>query len=204
MKPFVPADPGSIILVLRRVKSVFNKEGTVATELSAKPGSDELERLIDKMIDAETASYMLGIMDNLEALYVLTVSLNEFLKRGDEIISSLSDSLNELKSGVGDQGVGYVDALKELFSCAKALGDRSQQLGSVLREQILTENFVAGISVLTKSLAQAQKTASESRSARVKGVGSLLRSLKDPDVQKGLDFALELVRAIGRNSVEGS
>ncbi len=169
------------------------------TDSSVRP--DDIERLVDKLTDPVTAEYALGIVENLEALYILTVSLNEFLKRGDEIVSSLSEGVSELRSTASEAGKGYADTLEELFELFRSLGDKSAALGSLLRNQLLEEHFISGVTVVTKSLAQAHQN-TKAVKTQTKGIGSLLRSIKDPEVQRGLDFVIELLRSLGRNNVE--
>ncbi len=172
----------------------------MATYADANVKHDDVERLIEKLTDSTTAEYALGIVENLEALYILTVSLNEFLKRGDEIVSSLSEGVGELRGVTSDTMSSYMDTLKELFQLYRSLGDKSAALGSLLRNQLLEENFISGVTVITKSLAQAHQN-TKALNTQTKGIGSLLRSIKDPEVQRGLDFAIELLRSIGRNNV---
>ncbi len=173
----------------------------MATYADSNVRPDDIERLVDKLSDPATAEYALGIVENLEALYVLTVSLNEFLKRGDVIVSSLSEGVGELRSATAETGKSYSITLEELFELFRSLGDKSAALGALLRNQLLEEHFISGVSVLTKSLAQAhQKT--KTLKTQTKGLGSLIRSIRDPDVQRGLDFAIELLRSLGRNNVE--
>ncbi|WP_298343450.1 DUF1641 domain-containing protein [Ferrimicrobium sp.] len=173
----------------------------MATNLGERANADELDVLLDRLTDPDTTTYALGIIDNLEALYILTLSLNEFLRRGEVIVDSLSSSVAEIRqSGSKDAAAGNLESLKELITLFKSLGDRSEVLGSLLRNQLLDEDFLGGVTVLTQSLGDARRATKGSRTSKIKGLGSLVKSLKDAEVQRGLDFAVELLRALGRNN----
>ncbi|MCL5973041.1 MAG: DUF1641 domain-containing protein [Ferrimicrobium sp.] len=168
--------------------------------LADRGNTDELDQILDRLSDPATASYALGIIENLEALYLATVSLNELIHRGEVIVDSLSTGLQELREGTAQEGKSGLEGLKELFKMYRTLGDRSEVLGSLLRNDLLDENFLGGLTVLSRSLSDTRQVTKGSHASRIKGIGSLLKSLKDADVQQGLDFAVELLRALGRNN----
>ncbi|WP_298210797.1 DUF1641 domain-containing protein [Ferrimicrobium sp.] len=173
----------------------------MATNLGERINADELDVLLDRLTDPETAAYALGIIENLEALYLLTLSLNEFLRRGEVIVDSLSSSVAEIRqSSTKEAATRNFESLKEFVALFKSLGDRSEVLGSILRNQLLDEDFLGGVTVLTQSLGDARRSTKGSRTSKIKGLGSLVKSLKDVEVQRGLDFAVELLRALGRNN----
>lgn len=76
------------------------------------------ERLHQRLSDPHTAEILLQILDKLDLLALTVNSLDGFLRRGDEIIESVSDGVHELRAAVP---TGNLDVSKTAAVMAESL-----------------------------------------------------------------------------------
>lgn len=159
-----------------------------------------IDALKQQLDDPAVASALGNILDHADLLAILIVGLDGFVSRseviGDELISSFGE-MRGLAEGSDLGGInpgGIVDSLKTLSSALPALTHMVDSgLLDSLVDSIAQPAVVEQLAHVTKGVA-AGLTAPP---VEVGGALSLLRQLKDPEVSRGLGFALSLLKSIG-------
>lgn len=146
-----------------------------------------VDALRERLGEPAVAASLNALLDHADLLAMMVIALDGFLSRGDVIISTMADAVSELRDAAtkGDTPLG-VD-VKSLVGRANALRSALEQAG---RPQVL--EF---LEQLTGAIADVQRPAPRGRRG---GVPALLRTLRDPDVLRGIDYFLQLAGAFGR------
>jgi len=151
------------------------------------------DQLRDRLDDPRVAAALNDLLDHADLLAVLVTGLDGFVRRGDEITESLVAAVNDLK-GVSVAGVvPGVEVLK---------GVDLQELGQSLAT--LSGSLVGAAPALNTLLAQLGQAVVEGQAAAAadpggpKGLYGFWKVTKDPDVQRGLGFMIQVARAFGR------
>lgn len=181
--------------------------------------------VIDKLQQPEVASALTTFLDNAELLAVLVQGLNGLIGRAEIMSGALAEGFGDMKSLVDVKSmVANVDVkaiaadlmptdllppgldvqalLADLTDLAGMLPKLTPSLNEIVSTGLIDEVMRSGLTetrsvdqvgVLAKGFAKGLN----GPTPQVTGVLSLARHLKDPDISRGLGFALGLLKAVG-------
>jgi hypothetical protein len=157
-----------------------------ATTLSTE---DPAHRLAAKLQEPQTAAALDVLLDHADLLAVIVESLDQFLARSEVIGDSLIAGLTELRETAGSGGGLSVDGLD--LKAATEAGRRLVGSG------MLSAETLDQLAVVARGLSQGRESFA-SRPVEIKGPLSLLRLLKDPDVNRAISYGATVLQAVGR------
>lgn len=159
----------------------------VNDQLSTRAPADEL---LERLEEPTVVAALNTLLDHADLLAILVVALEGLFTRGDVIANSLASAFGELK-GASEEG----GALAGVTALAGPLMAATPLLTTVLADASKPATIKV-VGQLTAALAEAGE--STSTRAPSTGVFALLRTLKDPDVARGLDFFTQVAKAFGK------
>ena len=146
--------------------------------------------LVEKLTAPRTLDSAGVLVDKLELAAFLLESVDGFLQRGDDVAESLAEGASDLR-----QSIPEIDGRQ-----LRKLTDRVPDLldaGEVLAEAgMFDPSTVEVLGRLGRTIAESHTEASQQPRSPV-GIFSLLRALKDPNVQNSLQLALEVAKRYG-------
>ena len=173
-----PAEVAALMSVLARTAPLL-------TELL---GSAVVNLLLDRLNDPAVLSSLTALLDNAELLTTLLSGLAGLVERGDTIMDSVASSVNELK------GARPAGELGELVS---ALVRSTPVITEIVSSPMVRSETVALLSLVSEAAAEGAARARETPRA-LTGLRSAVRSMKDPEVARGLGLMVEIAKALGR------
>jgi hypothetical protein len=156
------------------------------------------EALSRRLADPRVADALSSLLDHADLLAVLVDGLDGFVARSEVIGDSLVSGLTDLRAAAAsntelqDAGVDPGAVLRSALSLAAVLPRAAPSLVSVF-ERGGAEN----LDLFTAALARGNADY-VSDPVQVTGPLSLVRLLKDPDINRALRFLATIARAIGR------
>ncbi len=171
---------------------------TIDGQVAARSPADQLRARLD---EPQVAAALNSLLDHADLLALVAVALDGFLSRGDVIADTLAEAVGELRgaSANGSNPLAGVD-IKGLATSVAALSGplvTATPALTTLLERATEPRAVETVTDLTAAVGDARTAVANGAPAPV-GVVALLRALKDPDVSRGLGFALEVAKAFGR------
>lgn len=174
---------------------------------AARPGAPA-DRLRARLDDPRTAAALETLLDHAELLAQLVTMLDGTLRRGDAIVEAVGDGVREARAALGGNlpDPDTLAALRRLGTIGKrmlehhtlealtALTDASQP---VLESGLLDPKLVRQVAHAGAALAGSYE-ATRAAQPQPLGVRGLFAALRDPDVRRGLGFAVGLARSYGR------
>jgi uncharacterized protein YjgD (DUF1641 family) len=159
--------------------------------------NEPVEAVVERLNDPTVAASLVTLLDNAELLSTLVLGLGGMLERGDTIIDSVADGVNELKAASVADGIEHLPTPAELAALTAALARATPVITEVLDSSMVSSDTVQLLSVISAS---AQEGAARARDAdaSVSGVRDAFRALRDPDVSRGLGVLVEIARSLGR------
>ncbi len=155
--------------------------------------TSQADALRARLEDPKVAAALNTLLDHADLLAFGAVAANGLLERGDTIVTSLGDSMKDVKALSASAG--------DVAGHARQLADATPQLldaFTALRSSgMLDPTVVALLGQLAGAVVEGTENARRDNVA-THGVRGLLRALRDPDVARGLGVAVEIVRALGR------
>ncbi len=157
--------------------------------------------LARKLSDPVTASAVSSLIDQAGLLAFLLQGIDEFLSRGDVIADSLADGLVEVKSVTAQSGrLGTVNLSELTANFTKlllSLSESSPAISELLDSGMFRSDVMQLLAAAADAAVEARQNVA-AKAPKIQGVYSLVKSLKEPDVQKGLSYIVELAGALGR------
>jgi hypothetical protein len=134
----------------------------------------------------------------LAAVEHVTSALAPLVDAAPGGLAMLTDTIDTLAAKVGDTGVDLDARLHSVLRAVEvATSPRAVNgLAALVESKMLDAKALAVISRLADALA-------ESGDAKPIGTWGLLRSLRDPDVQRALGFLVAIARDLGRHLSSG-
>jgi uncharacterized protein YjgD (DUF1641 family) len=157
-------------------------------------------RLRDRGVDVEARlARGLALLERLsdDATMKRLQTLLDLAEQAPGLASMAVDIVDEQAAQLRDEGIDPGEAMKNgartALQFASMVGPREiQALKSVLASQALAPESVEVISAAAQALVECQGRVRE----RV-GLFALLRAMREPDVQRALDFAIGVTRRFG-------
>lgn len=174
------------------------------------------EGLLAKLEDPQTVASLSSLLDHTDLLAVLIVGLDGLVSRsetvGDAIISSFGELraagvADDLKGRAGDlagKNKGLLDDVIGMATdMAKIMPKVAPAMTELAESGLLDAVIASGITMpatvdrVQELLGGVSSGLANTQPIEVKGVLSLAKIMKDPDVARGIGFTLGLVKAIG-------
>lgn len=174
------------------------------------------EGLLAKLEDPQTVASLSSLLDHTDLLAVLIVGLDGLLSRSETVGDAIIGSFAELKgAGVADdlkgKAAGLAGANKGLFDdlismatemtkiMPKVAPGLTELANSGLIDAVIASGVTSPATVdrVQQLLGGVSRGLASTEPVEVKGVLSLAKIMKDPDVARGIGFTLGLVKAIG-------
>lgn len=174
------------------------------------------EGLLAKLEDPQTVASLSSLLDHTDLLAVLIVGLDGLLSRSETVGDAIIGSFAELKgAGVADdlkgKAAGLAGANKGLIDDLIAMATEMTKImpkvapgltelaNSGLIDAVIASGVTSPATVdrIQQLLGGVSRGLASTEPVEVKGVLSLAKIMKDPDVARGIGFTLGLVKAIG-------
>ncbi len=164
---------------------------------------EPVDHVVDRLNDPAVAASLVTLLDHVEVLALMAESLDGFVRRGDVIADSIAEGVAELREV--DEAGGARELLSrgpELIELTTTAADAAPALRSLVDSDMLRPEVIAVLSLAADALVEGRRRA-ETGASDPGGIFGLMRALKDPEVQRGLGFVLEVARALGRGMGAG-
>ena len=159
--------------------------------------------LLDRLQDPATAASLDALIDQMSRITAMMSAIERLLVRAPQF----ADNVNGIVQQLRDQNTGRTsDAIKELGSIdprklVQLLNDlfvvvNSPQTRALLRSSVFLDQSVTLVDEAAKSAVEA--TADTASTHRTTSVFGLLGVLKDPDVQRVVQFGIAFAKRFGR------
>ena len=157
-----------------------------------------VDAVLERMNDPAIAASLVTLLDNAELISTLVLGLSGFIERGDVIMDAVAGSVAEFKASGGPlSDANELATLRDAAAVARQLAASAPLLAQILDSSMARPETVQLLSdvsdAATDGVARAQAD-----DTRVTGAFAALKSLKDPDVQRGLGVLVEISRSLGR------
>lgn len=171
------------------------RAGAHLADVTETPAFERLVQsgLVDKLGDPKTIESIKALIERLELAVFTLEALDGWLRRGEEIATSLAEGAADLREATPKFDPRQVrDVLAALPTLVNA--------GTTLVQSGMLEPKTVGVlGTIGRSAADAYDQAtSQAEEPRKLGVFGLMRELKDPDVNRALDFLLRVAKAYGQ------
>jgi uncharacterized protein YjgD (DUF1641 family) len=144
--------------------------------------------------DPQVRESLAVIAANAPTLALLVTASQELLLRSRDIVDNINGRVEILRSASDEREIDFMQYRDLLL----AFHDASPTVQSFLQSPILQPEIVDVISRVGEAALEADQ-ATRGRTATVGGAFSLLRQLKDPQVQETLAYFVTFAKAFGRN-----
>jgi Protein of unknown function (DUF1641) len=165
-----------------------------------------------KLDDPAVVESLLSLLDHADLLAIIVAGLDGFVARSEVIGDSVIDSVAELRTvlsentALADSGVDVKALVEAGVSLAAVLPEAAPGMVAAVRSGALDTLFASGVlgpeaigqvAVVAAGLVQGGRDFA-ARPVEVGGPVSVLRLLKDPDVNRTISYFATVARAIGR------
>jgi hypothetical protein len=168
-------------------------QGNGAAALEART---EVDRLVDRLNDPATAAALNSLLDNAELLATLVAGLDGVFRKGDLIADTVTEVLGQAKAAGASTGMDYRKTTEQLATLIPAVAKAAPAIHRVVDSGIVEPEPVAVLSEAAQALVDGLQAA-QAVDAKVTPVG-LLKAFRDEDVQRGLGFAIAVLKVFGK------
>jgi hypothetical protein len=151
------------------------------------------------LADPEIRESLAVIVANAPALAALASMSTSLLQRGPELADNVNGLVEQLRSSdTQDPGDlrNAVTALSELAPLTPLLAERKDTIAGFLDSPILRPEIVDVVGNLGEAALEADRQ-TRGRQVDAGGVFSLVKQLKNPDVQETISFLLAFAKVFG-------
>jgi len=167
------------------------------------------QRLRERLNEPDTAEALNLILDNAQLIALTVTSLDGMLRRSEQIMENVTESLDDLRAAVPSVDVNvtevisqvtelsqFLPKLTDMISQLKALLD-SDEFNSLTTSGLFAPKTLAIIGDAGTALVESYETSQ--RQVEPMGVLALANSLRDPDVQRVLTFLVDFSKRFGQS-----
>jgi uncharacterized protein YjgD (DUF1641 family) len=155
-----------------------------------------LDELLDRLSQPANLRALNSLVDQLPLLAVLVEGIDGLARKGDVITDTIAEVLEQLRAAGRASGLDLRETTEQLATLIPTFAEAAPAIKRVATSSIVHEDAVAVVGETGLALAAGYETAQREK-ARV-GPTGMLRATRDPDVQRGLGFLIEVAREIGR------
>lgn len=157
--------------------------------------SAEIDHLIERLGEPRTAAALNNLLDNIELISIVVSGLDELARRGDVISDTMAEVITEVRAAGSATGLDVGQTTHQLAAIIPALADAAPAIRRLSDSAIVEPESVEVVGLAGRALVDAFDRA-QSSDVRV-GLGGMYKATRDPDVQRGLGFLIELARSFG-------
>ncbi len=165
-----------------------------------------------RLADPQVANALASLLDHAELLAVLVEGLDQFVARSEIIGDSLLANITDLRTtvenspGLKDSGISFQEVTESAASLAAVLPKaapgmvaavESGAIDRLLASDLVSPAAVDQVAVLARGFARG-KDDFANRPVEIGGALSLMRLLKDPDVNRALSYFATVAKAVGQ------
>lgn len=168
--------------------------------------------LEQRLQDPAVAGALISLLDHADLIALLVEGLDQFVERSEVIGDNLISGVSELRTAIGntsalaDSGVDLGALAHAGASLAAVLPKATPGLVAAIESGAIDKLFASGVvgpeavdqvALLAKGLVGGGR-AFRTRPVEVGGVLSVLKLLKDPDINRAISFFATVAQSIGR------
>lgn len=149
--------------------------------------------------DPEIRESLAVIVANAPTLAALSSMASALLQRGPEIADNVNGLVDQLRGSESEEATHLRDAvtaLSELAPLTPLLAERKDTIQGFLDSPILRPEIIDVVGNLGEAALEADKQ-TKGRQVDAGGVFSLVKQLKNPDVQETISFLLAFAKVFG-------
>ncbi|MEM9042322.1 MAG: DUF1641 domain-containing protein [Actinomycetota bacterium] len=153
--------------------------------------------MVERLNDPAVAASLVTLLDNAELLSTLVIGLSALIERSETIVDSVAEGVHEFKAAGSDLRPEGAPSLAELGSVAGELTAAAPALSAVLSSAMVRPDTIELLSLVSEAATEGAERA-RTNQTEVGGPIAALKSLKDPNVARGLGLVIEIARSLGR------
>jgi Protein of unknown function (DUF1641) len=160
--------------------------------------SQPLEAVTERLNDPAVAASVVTLLNHAELLSTLVTGLSGFFERGDVIMNSLATEVAEMRKAQRSNPSSFdvTGAVATAKTLAGNVNDAMPTLNRLLASGMLNDKVLDVLSMVGDAAVEGAANARRNKTS-VHGVMGVAKSLRDPDVQKGLGLLIEVARSLG-------
>lgn len=162
-----------------------------------------VDAVMERLNDPAIASSLVTLLDHAELLSTLVLGLGSFIERSDVVMEGIAESVAEFKAtGAPLNDESELSTLREATAVARQLAASAPLLQQILGSAMARPETVELLSDVSQAATDGVARA-RAEDTRVTGPLSAVRTLRDPEVQRGLGVLVEISRSLGRHMGQG-
>jgi hypothetical protein len=168
-----------------------------------------VDGVLSKLAEPGVAEALTDLLEHADLLAILVSGLDGLLRRSETIGNSVAEGIRDLRevtsAGSLPPGLNAAELTRLAGSLARlspAVADAAPALDTLLRSELTDARAINVISAAARALVTGADRAAAGPPASM-GVFALLRTLRDPDVSRGLAFLIQVAKAFGQQLASG-
>lgn len=155
----------------------------------------DVDDVLDRLNDPAKLAALNTLVDNLELLAVLVAGLDGLARKGDLIADTAAEVLDTARAASRSTGLDVRRTSEQLATLIPTLAEAAPAINRVAHSAIVHEQAVEVVGLTAQAVSEGyQRVAgTDKRVAR----RHLLKIAKEPEVQRGLAFLVEVARVLG-------
>ncbi|TPW16131.1 MAG: hypothetical protein FD127_323 [Acidimicrobiaceae bacterium] len=155
----------------------------------------EVDRLVDRLSEPQTAAALHTLLDNIELIAVIVGGIDGLARKGEVIGDTLAEVLHEVRAAGKATGLDLRETTQQLSTLIPTLAEASPAINRILASPIVEPEPIEVLSEAAVSLVKGLQAA-RANGTKV-GMRGLYKATKDEDVQRGLGFIIEVAKVFG-------
>jgi hypothetical protein len=157
----------------------------------------EVDRLVDRLSEPQTAAALHLLLDNAELLAVIVSGIDGLARKGEVVGDTIAEVIAEVRAAGRATGLDARTTTHQLATIIPTLAQASPAINRILASPIVEPDPIDVLSETAVALVKGLKAAQANQTQI--GLRGLYRASKDPDVQRGLGFIVEVAKSFGRD-----
>ena len=155
-----------------------------------------MDAITERLDDPTVAASLVTLLDNAELLSTLVLGLSGLMERGDMIMDAVAEGVHDFKAAGGLSKPEGAPTVAELGALAGRLSEAGPLIHQVVDSPMARPETVDLLGLLAAAATEGAEAARQNDTHL--GAFGAYRSLRDPEVQKGVGLVIEIARALGR------
>ncbi|MEM9825045.1 MAG: DUF1641 domain-containing protein [Planctomycetota bacterium] len=173
----------------------------------------EASEVLGRLTEPETLAMLNELVDKLPMILFMLNSLNDFLGRGETVIDNVAGLVGELKHGTGgidpQQFIQFMEMLPKVKKATEQLMASEHVFEnfptvinagkSMVDSGMLDAKVVGTLGHFGRVGAETFESVASKPVPKVGGIFSLLKAMRDPDVQASMSFGLAFAKEFAQH-----
>lgn len=155
-----------------------------------------VDAVTERLNDPAVAASLVTLLDNAELLSTLVLGLSGMMERGDMIMDAVAEGVNDFKRAGAGRPEG-APSLAQLGEVVSDLGNAAPALTRITESAMVHPETIDLLSMISEASTEGARNA-RAQEPEITGLISAAKTLRDPEVQRGLGFVIEIARSLGR------